>query len=551
MATAPVKAIPVQASMLARGKSTAKAAGEASSAKRGIAPGAGYGSATGLTPDSSSGAEFGKLFREQAGVIPFRLGKSPIEEASQTDGSGAPAGVSGARAKAPGTAESEIAESGVAASGVADQAHEVASAALPGSPKLLLLKQLNELQGRAAGQAATTTPHSGAAEASDPGSVQGNGKVAGRTESKGGSSLHPDKKAERENATAGQAAPATPLLIAIPPAPLAAPHSPQPAIVVTSGKGKAAPTASSQTLADGKDGPVSRTASQEISAELAPHGTAQGGGANQVQLPASLTAPLVSASQAAADGGKAVTAALSADSAAPASGASSSAPVGHAGHSAAELKPAASTAVITPPQPEASASMAPHAQPPQVASAATAVGAASGASGPSGTSATGATALYDRIDQAGAPMVLHSGAQHISVGVHDPNLGWVEIQTQNTAGHVDATLVTSSGQTHDSLAAQLPAIAQFLQQRDLRVGTLAVQQQPPSSGGGMGSGTGYAGDGGAGAHHSGRERDAPRSTPRTTGFPTGPGRITGRVSGAASGGEASPYHPLSYINVRA
>ena len=84
----------------------------------------------------------------------------------------------------------------------------------------------------------------------------------------------------------------------------------------------------------------------------------------------------------------------------------------------------------------------------------------------------------------------------MSVGVHDPNLGWVEIQTQNSGGHVDAMLVASSGQTHDSLAAQLPALAQFLEQRDVRVGTLAVQHptQTASAGSGHGGGASSGGD---------------------------------------------------------
>ena len=78
-----------------------------------------------------------------------------------------------------------------------------------------------------------------------------------------------------------------------------------------------------------------------------------------------------------------------------------------------------------------------------------------------------------------APVVLHSGAQHVAVGVRDPDLGWVEIKTQNTAGQLAATLVTTSSQSHATLAAQLPAMTQYLHERDVRVGTLAVQQQMP------------------------------------------------------------------------
>ncbi|HET8637211.1 MAG TPA: flagellar hook-length control protein FliK [Acidobacteriaceae bacterium] len=173
-----------------------------------------------------------------------------------------------------------------------------------------------------------------------------------------------------------------------------------------------------------------------------------------------------------------------------------------------------------------------------------AVGAAHGA-GASGASP------YDRIDQGTAPVVLHAGAQHVAVGVHDPSLGWVEIKTQSTAGHVDATLVASSGQTHDALAAQLPAISQFLEQRDVRVGTLVVNHQSAGSGAnhfgngsGQHAGPGYGGNSGSGGNggSNGSQRHAPRYNAPA------PARHSVPMTGA--GGESSA-RPLSYISVRA
>ena len=156
---------------------------------------------------------------------------------------------------------------------------------------------------------------------------------------------------------------------------------------------------------------------------------------------------------------------------------------------------------------------------------------------------TAASNLYDKIDQGTAPVVLHSGAQQVAVGVHDPGLGWVEIKTQNMAGHVVATLVTASGQTHASLAAQLPAMAQYLEQRDVRVGTLAVHHQMPGANTGGQSG-GY-GNGGAGAQHpnhsnSNSEGLAARYTSVSPGF---------LQPGVEEAG--SSLRPLSYISVRA
>ena len=170
----------------------------------------------------------------------------------------------------------------------------------------------------------------------------------------------------------------------------------------------------------------------------------------------------------------------------------------------------------------------------------------------------GAASPYDRIDQGTAPAVLHAGAQQVAVGVHDPSLGWVEIKTQSAAGHVDATLVASSGQTRDALAAQLPAISQFLEQRDVRVGSLVVNHQSAGSGanhfgngsgGGTGThhaGQGYGGNGASGGNggNNGSQRHAPRynaPAPARHAVPvTGPG-----------GESSSTARPLSYISVRA
>lgn len=166
-----------------------------------------------------------------------------------------------------------------------------------------------------------------------------------------------------------------------------------------------------------------------------------------------------------------------------------------------------------------------------------------------------ASTPYDRIDQGAAPVVLHSGAQHVSVGVQDPDLGWVEIQTQGAAGHVAATLITASGQTHASLAAQLPAMAQYLEQRDVRVGALVVQHHPGTGGGGVGGGgSGYgSANNGAGAHHSNPENSGgDRTPPRYGGHASGNlPSVAAMNVGARPGEEGSALRAVSYISVRA
>jgi Flagellar hook-length control protein FliK len=166
-----------------------------------------------------------------------------------------------------------------------------------------------------------------------------------------------------------------------------------------------------------------------------------------------------------------------------------------------------------------------------------------------------AASPYDRIDQGDSPVVLHTDAQHVAVGIRDPQLGWVEIKTQNTAGHVDATLVASSSQTHDALAAQLPAMAQYLEQRDVRVGTLAVHHpilQSNTGGGQSGGFSSGAGSGGGGAQHfnqsgSGHQDAAERFPGVSSGLLHSPSSSRA-VSVEDSG---SSLRPVSYISVRA
>ncbi|MGC2160523.1 MAG: flagellar hook-length control protein FliK [Silvibacterium sp.] len=231
------------------------------------------------------------------------------------------------------------------------------------------------------------------------------------------------------------------------------------------------------------------------------------------------------------------------------------APAGQAAGQQAPTIPVAGSAVIVQPVAAHPASAEAAAVPPT---------AATPAAGPSVNSAAApAASLYDKIDQGNAPVVLHSGAQQVTVGVRDPSLGWVEIKTQNTAGHIDATLVASSSQTHDSLAAQLPAMAQYLEERNVRVGTLAVQHPMTQAnpGGGQnsnpGNGSNPNGSGGSNAQNfsqsgSGHEDNAARY------FGAPPGSLRSASSLAMGGILGNPIEdtgaslrPVSYISVRA
>jgi hypothetical protein len=175
-----------------------------------------------------------------------------------------------------------------------------------------------------------------------------------------------------------------------------------------------------------------------------------------------------------------------------------------------------------------------------------------------------ATNLYDKIDQGAAPVVLHSGAQHVAVGVRDPDLGWVEIKTQNTAGQLAATLITASGQIHATLTAQLPAMAQYLHDRDVRVGTLAVHQEMPggnsgsgpnngpgnSGSGNGGAGNSGSGNGGAGAQHPNRP-DSSSEGPAARYAGASPEFLSSGFLQSGAEDAGASLRPVSYISVRA
>jgi len=99
---------------------------------------------------------------------------------------------------------------------------------------------------------------------------------------------------------------------------------------------------------------------------------------------------------------------------------------------------------------------------------------------------------YRRLDQVsnvGSP-IISVGANRMTVSLHDPSLGWVEIKTQSTAGQVEAALVTTSAQTHHALTAQLPDLVQFLSDREVKVSSVAIGQQNLGEFGRNGGGSG-------------------------------------------------------------
>ncbi len=146
---------------------------------------------------------------------------------------------------------------------------------------------------------------------------------------------------------------------------------------------------------------------------------------------------------------------------------------------------------------------------------------------------------YQKLDQiSGAPAPnINIGANRVAVGLHDPALGWVEIKSQSAAGQVAASFVTASSQTHEALTAQLPSLAQFLADHEVRVGSLTVEQQAAG---------GHGGDPASARHEQGSNSGHPGDGPRA-GFNAGP-HVTAVEPGMDSSIE---LRPLSYISVLA
>jgi len=145
--------------------------------------------------------------------------------------------------------------------------------------------------------------------------------------------------------------------------------------------------------------------------------------------------------------------------------------------------------------------------------------------------------LYQKMDQmSGVPTpIVSAGTNRVTVSLRDPTLGWLEVKTQSTGGQIAAALVTSSEQSHQTLAAQISSMAQFLSDREVRISSISVEQQ--TVGGSLGDAAGF-------------ENQA--NSNRHTNADSGSSEIglSARLAGPDSGPETTEwFHPLSYISV--
>jgi len=154
--------------------------------------------------------------------------------------------------------------------------------------------------------------------------------------------------------------------------------------------------------------------------------------------------------------------------------------------------------------------------------------------------------LLTKMDSAAAVPAAHLPAPSVAVGIDDPAHGWIEVRAEGPAGQVTASLAAASPEAHAALHAQLPAMAEYLAERDLGVRSVAVSgggaeaehsgllgrdSGGGSSGGsGGGSGGGFGGHGGAGSF---------------SGTPGDPDK------GAHSGEDRAPLRVLAAASLRA
>ncbi|HEX3437226.1 MAG TPA: hypothetical protein VHT24_10710 [Pseudacidobacterium sp.] len=102
------------------------------------------------------------------------------------------------------------------------------------------------------------------------------------------------------------------------------------------------------------------------------------------------------------------------------------------------------------------------------------------------TSEPSQISVFQRMDsQESQATLLKVNSHQVAVGVRDPSLGWVEIQTQSSAGHVSALLAAASPEAHAKLVAETPALAQYMSERDVPVHTVSVAMQGGEANGGQ------------------------------------------------------------------
>lgn len=114
---------------------------------------------------------------------------------------------------------------------------------------------------------------------------------------------------------------------------------------------------------------------------------------------------------------------------------------------------------------------------------------------------------YARMDEASAPAVLRLTPQNMTVALHDPTLGNIQVQAQSVNGQIIASMATTNAIAHAQLSGHLGSLNGFLHEQNINVSQLTLSRQQLSSGMGGGQGSPQSG----GGDGSARQQSSPQN----------------------------------------
>lgn len=138
----------------------------------------------------------------------------------------------------------------------------------------------------------------------------------------------------------------------------------------------------------------------------------------------------------------------------------------------------------------------------------------------------------------GIPQWSHASAQHAEAGFRDPDLGWVGVRADLSAGDIHATLIPSSVDAAETLGGHLAGLSAHLTEEHTPVATLSLASPgEPPNGGGLGQHMGQGTEGQA-------QESRPDASPATSMLhTTGASRQTAFTSIAEGAAPEIPVYP--------
>jgi hypothetical protein len=140
-----------------------------------------------------------------------------------------------------------------------------------------------------------------------------------------------------------------------------------------------------------------------------------------------------------------------------------------------------------------------------------------------GTGSRETFAALDAETGAGTPTWIHAGARQAEAGFQDPELGWIGVRADGSAGGIHASVVPGSAEAADALGGHLAGLNSYLAEQHMPVEPVTLASSGSHSAeSGMNHGGGQGMDQGSGQNmgqdtgqraQTGQELDMPWSTP--------------------------------------